>query len=155
MKYKVIRDTREKENYGWDFNQSKNCSGTETRTLPTGDYTIEGYEQEIVIERKGCVAEIAMNIFEPRFERELDRLESYNYPFLLMEFDLADVIRFPEGSSIPKYKWSSIKVKPFLILKKLTEYQLVYKTKFIFCGKNGKEMCASIFKRFLELKNGD
>lgn len=153
MKYNVIRDTREKFGHGWDFAAGKNCAGMEVATLPEGDYTLKGYEQEIVVERKGSVSEISMNIFEDRFERELIRLESYTHPFLLMEFTMDDVMNFPKGSGIPTYKWASLKVTPFLILKKLAEFQLRYKTKFIFCGKHGKEVCASLFKRFLEYEN--
>lgn len=145
--YKVIRDTREKDGHGWTFQQM------EIGTLKTGDYTLVGHEQEIAIERKASVSEISMNIFEKRFENELIRMEDYAYPFLLMEFSMEDVMQFPAGSDIPKYKWKYLKVSPYLILKKILEFQIKYKTKWIFCGKYGQDVCNSIFKRFIENGN--
>ena len=59
-KYKVIKDTREQN--GWFFTPYEKCSGMEVKTLHTGDYTLEGFEDVVCIERKGCVAEIAMNL---------------------------------------------------------------------------------------------
>ena len=148
MKYKVIRDSREQQ--GWDFSPSTSCLGTEVRTIATGDYTIEGYEGVLAIERKGTLGEFSSNIVQKRFENEMVRLEEYTYPFIILEFELSDVINFPVGSGIPKSKWASLKVSKWFILKRIVELQIKYKTKIIFAGKYGKEIAASIFKRVLE-----
>ena len=94
-----------------------------------------------------------MNLFESRFEKELVRLDSYKYPFLICEFDFESIILFPEGSGIPKNVWPKLKVNSGLILKKLTEWGCKYRTKMCFAGKYGKAMCESIFKRVLELEH--
>lgn len=69
-------------------------------TLSTGDYSVEGYEKLIAVERKshadfvGCVAQ-----GRDRFERELARLTMYEYPALVLECSMADIlagVRFSE-----------------------------------------------------------
>ena len=84
IKYQVIRDTREQN--GWDFTAGNSCEGTLVEGLKTGDYSIKGYEHLLSIERKGCIAELASNLVEDRFERELERMESFKYSFLILEF---------------------------------------------------------------------
>ena len=84
-KVHVIRDTREqKTGNGWWFPESSLCAGTVVQTLKSGDYTLEGFEETFVIERKSGTAEIAQNINEGRFVRELERLEEFRFPFLLV-----------------------------------------------------------------------
>lgn len=48
-KFSIIRDTREKE--GWNFDFYSSCA-IESRGLKTGDYTLEGLEEILCIERK-------------------------------------------------------------------------------------------------------
>jgi hypothetical protein len=149
MKYRVIKDTREK--FGsWVFSPSANCLGMEIRGLRTGDYTIEGYEDKLTVERKANTAEFCTNINEGRFERELKRMESFAHPFMILEFEAEDIINFPVNSGIPKEKWGELKVTPWYMLKRLTEFQIEYKTQIILAGKRGKVIAASIFKRVLE-----
>lgn len=148
MKYKVIKDTREQE--GWSFAKSDNCEGTEIATLPTGDYSIAGYEHLLCIERKGSVAEFANNIVEKRFERELVRMEGFAHAFMILEFEVEDIINFPASSNIPKWKWGKLRVSNWFILKRLMDFQTQYKTKIMLVGKRGKEVVASLFKRIVE-----
>ena len=110
IKYKVIRDTREQN--GWTFMSSKACEGTLSGALKTGDYSIEGYEELLTIERKGSIAELANNLVEDRFERELERMESFKYAFMILEFSMDDLIKYPKGSGIPSYKIKSVKLNP-------------------------------------------
>ncbi len=147
--YKVIKDTREQR--GWDFPASPYCEGTIIGTLHTGDYTLRGYENVFVIERKGCIVEFAKNIVQNRFEDELIRLEEFRYPFAICEFDLADIINFPNGSGLPYKAREKMRINPYFILKRFIELQIKYKTKFILAGKlYGKELASSIFKRVIE-----
>jgi ERCC4-type nuclease len=148
-KYQVIRDSQEKANY-WTFSCSKSCEGTEVKRLKTGDYTLVGLENVFTIERKGCIAEFAQNISQKRFERELKRLEKFKYPFILLEFTLEDIMRFPYSSNIPQHLWAKLRVNPSYILKRLLEYQLTYKTKILLVGAHGKEVASSLFKRVYE-----
>lgn len=143
-KYTVIRDTREQE--GWWFPENGECEGTVEKKLDTGDYSIIGLENKFVIERKRNTSEFSQNINEDRFYRELDRLESFEFPYLLLEFTLDDIFRFPVNSGIPKFKWSKLRLTPQYILKRLLEIEIQYKTRIIFAGDRGMEMAELLFK---------
>jgi hypothetical protein len=104
----------------------------------------------LAVERKGCVAEFSANVLQPRFVRELERLEAFRYPFVLLEFGIEDVVAFPEGSDIPRYRWRSLRSRPRLILAKLNEFQLRFRTKFVPVGSKGREYASSLFKRVVE-----
>jgi hypothetical protein len=148
-KYRVVRDTREHaDGDGWWFDESELCLGTVVQGLKTGDYTIEGLEDVLCIERKASTGEFAKNITEGRFERELERMELFKYPFMILEFTIQDILAFPKNSSIPQYKWQYLKITPQFMMKRFIEYQLKYKTKIITTGKfHGQQVTSSIFKR--------
>jgi hypothetical protein len=148
-RYTVVVDTREQQPL--TFNATDRCAGTVVRTLKTGDYTLEGYEDLLCIERKGCTAEFAANILEDRFERELERMEAYRFPILLCQFTADDVLRFPYGSGVPRQRWGSLRVKAPFLLKRLTEIGLRYRTKVFLAGARARDLASSIFKRVVEL----
>jgi hypothetical protein len=148
--YTVVRDTREKEDKGWIFNQSGYCAGTVERTLDTGDYTIHGYDKHLSVERKGSVVEFAANLIQDRFEKELQRLHEYPWRYVILEFEMNDLIKFPEGTHIPKQRQGIMKLTGSFLLKRLIELQHQHNTPFLFCGIRGREVCSSIFKRFME-----
>jgi ERCC4-type nuclease len=146
--YTVIKDTREQQ--GWDFCSSTSCDGMIVTALHTGDYSLRGYENKFTIERKGLLAEFAKNINQGRFEKELERLEKFEHPFIILEFTMDDLLNFPQGTGIPKKYWPQLRVTKWVILKKFLELQMKYKTKIIFAGKQGKEVASSLFKRVVE-----
>lgn len=150
MNYTVIRDTSEKENFGWWFDADDRCAGTVKASLDTGDYTIQGYESIFTIERKANTAEIAQNIYEKRFVAELERMLDFKHPFFVMEFTMDDIMRFPVNSGIPRHLWSKLKTTPAKLLKDLTTYQVKYGVPIIFAGEFGPEVATSLFKRILE-----
>lgn len=148
-KYLVIRDTREK--LGWQFDKSAHCLGTEVRTLETGDYTLDGYEKVFIIERKRSTGELAANLFQARFERELDRLDRFPHAYLVLEFEMADILSFPRNSGIPRSRWKSLKVTSGVLLKRLHEVQIAHPgLRILFVGKHGREALSSLFKRVME-----
>lgn len=118
----------------------------ESATLKTGDYTLVGLEQRFIIERKASTGEFAGNITQARFERELDRLDLFEFPFIVLEFDIYQVKHFPEGSGIPRYLWKELRITGAFMLKKLSEYQLRHKSKIILAGTHGKEIAESLFR---------
>jgi hypothetical protein len=151
--YVVIRDTREKPGHGWTFDKSATCGGTKVSTLKTGDYTLVGYEDILCVERKGCVREFAMNLLQKRFEAELVRMTKFAVAVVVLEFDFEDIIRWPEGSGIPKYKWRKLKVRSSLLLKKFWDLKIAYPNiQFMFAGYHGKEAVSSLFKRVNEMR---
>lgn len=141
--YTVIIDTREQK--PWEFSDFS----TTVAKLDTGDYSIEGLEDLLCIERKRSISEIANNITEKRFKDVLSRMSKYRFPFILLEFDLNDVFDFPIGSDIPKKLWNKIRIKPQFILKNLIEMALVYNIHVIYCGNknNAEEYAVAIMNK--------
>jgi len=149
--FTVIIDTREQ--IPWEFE----LHTTAKRKLDTGDYSIEGLEHLLCIERKRNVAEIANNITEKRFKDVLERMSKIQYSFILFEFDLEDVYSFPVGSEIPKKLWDKLKISSSYILKYLTQIQINYGIHTLFCGypENAEKMAVSIMKRIHEKYGSD
>ena len=152
-KYTVIKDTREKD--GWFFSEYNRCAGMDIGTLHTGDYTIKGFEDVVCIERKACASEIAMNLGRKKkaFQAEIERMRDYEFSFIVCEFSMEDVLKFPEGSRVPRQARSNVRITGKYLLKCLMEFQIWYDTKIIFCGNKGNAflVCDSIFKRLNEL----
>lgn len=150
-KFTIIRDQQEKNNY-WTFAKTSFIEKVKVEHLKTGDYILEGHPNLCAIERKGSVAEFAQNIYQKRFENELIRLETIRYPFVLLEFDLFDVVNYPSTAKLPPKIKKKIKVKGPQIIARLNEFQCRYKTKFMFVGPYGDAMASNIFKRVLEIE---
>ncbi len=147
--FKVLVDTREKT--PWFFATSDYCSGCVKQNLPTGDYTIEGYEHLVCVERKKSVTEIANNIVDERWDRELVRLEKFKYAYIVLEFTTDNVMEYPIGTKIPKRVQDKIKVTGSYIMHKLVGYMIKYPNiKIIFAGDHGKEITEIIFKKVLQ-----
>jgi ERCC4-type nuclease len=81
---KIIIDSRESRPL--PFKATENFCGTEIKKLNVGDYSIEGYENHIAIERKS-----AQDLFQTlgkdhkRFEAELKRAANYDYFAIMVE----------------------------------------------------------------------
>lgn len=148
--YIVLRDTREKPGQGWQWRKSKYCAGTVARKLDTGDYTLEGLEDYVTIERKGSISEWAKNVTEARFERELQRMDDMRHAWILLEFNMSDVLNYPVGSGIPKYKWKYLKIRGPFILKRMVEMMRDHNVNILLCGDKGKDVASNIFKRIVE-----
>jgi ERCC4-type nuclease len=146
--YTIIIDTREQQ--PWEFSHHT----TAIKKLDTGDYSIEGLETLLCIERKKSVSEIANNITEKRFKDVIERMSQYKYSFMLFEFDLEDILIYPVGSNVPKRMWDKIRISPNFILKNLIEFQLLNNIKIIFCGSpsNAEKMSLSIMNKIYEFE---
>ena len=144
--FTIIIDTREQ--IPWEFG----FHNTAKKKLDTGDYSIEGFENILAIERKKSVSEIATNLSEPRFKDVLERLSKINHAYMVFEFSLDEVYDFPVGSDIPKKMWDKLRISGNYIIKRLIEIQLEYKIQIIFCGDpdNAERFSASIMKRIYE-----
>lgn len=151
--YTVIQDTREKE--GWYFSEYDKCSGMESGTLKTGDYTLRGFEEMVCIERKASASEIAGNLGKKKkpFQAEMERMQEYPFAFLVCEFTLEDLLKYPEGSNVPERSMGKVRVTGKYLLKCLIEFQLWYNVKILFCGdkKSAFLVTNSIFKRLNEM----
>lgn len=144
--FTIIIDTREQ--IPWEFG----FHNTAKKKLDTGDYTIEGFENILAIERKKSVSEIATNLSESRFSDVLDRLSKIKHPYMVFEFSLDEVYSFPVGSDIPKKLWDKLRISGNYIIKRLIEIQLKYNIQVVFCGDpdNAEKFSASLMKRIYE-----
>ena len=155
--FTIIKDTREQEGYTFEPSSSRyhTCKGMVSRKLDTGDYSIEGLEDKLCIERKASVVEFANNVGhdQARFLKEIDRMQQFPYKFMIFEFSLSDLMNFPEGSNIPESDWGKLKVTNKFMLKKIMEYQMYDNIHVMFCDskKNAKWTVLSILKRVNEL----
>ena len=145
--FDVIVDTREQT--PWEFSSSA-INEVWIDTLKSGDYSISGYEDRFSIERKGSTAELFSNITQKRFENELERLVEYERKFLIFEFSYNDILQYPYGTNIPKYKWKYLRIKPQFVVKKLAEFQIKYNIPIIYAGSrpNAIQICESLMKEF-------
>jgi ERCC4-type nuclease len=107
--YKIVVDTREQTPL--EFGPYKDCEGMVRKCLKVGDYTIEGMESIACIERKASTVEIARNfgIDRVRFYKELEKMKDFQYKFIVCEFSMEDMIKYPENSRVPKSALAKLK----------------------------------------------
>lgn len=141
--FTIIIDTREQQ--PWSFEHYTTAS----RKLDTGDYSIEGLEDIVCIERKKSINEVANNITESRFIDVVDRMSKYKYAFMLLEFDLEHVLNYPIGSNLPRRLWDKVRITPAFIVKHILELQLNHNIKVLFCGcaSDAEKMAEYILKK--------
>jgi ERCC4-type nuclease len=151
--FTVIKDTREQE--GYFFSAFNTCAGMIEQKLDTGDYTIQGFEDKICIERKGCVEELAVNLGQKKhaFLNEIERMKDFPHKFLILEFSLEDLVKFPDETRIPIKNKTSLKITGKYMLKCLFEFQLYNDIHILFCGNKYNAFLAvsSILKRINEM----
>ncbi|MFB3882439.1 MAG: ERCC4 domain-containing protein [Armatimonadota bacterium] len=69
--------------------------------LAAGDYSVEGFEQVLAVERKSAGDFVCSVIRErPRFRRELEKLRAYRAACVVVEASLADILahRYHSGA---------------------------------------------------------
>jgi len=151
--FTVIKDTREQD--GYFFSAFNTCAGMVESKLDTGDYTIQGLEDKICVERKGCVEELAVNLGSKKyaFLNEIERMKPFPHKFIVLEFSLEDLIKFPEETRIRIKNKASLKITGKYMLKCLMEFQLYDGVHIWFCGNKHNAFLAisSLFKRINEM----
>jgi ERCC4-type nuclease len=154
--FTIIKDTREKQGYTFEASRTKYhvCKGMVVRKLDTGDYSLEGLEDKVCIERKASVVELANNVgvSSRRFMAEIERMKEFPHKFLILEFSLTDLMNFPEGSDVPEKEIKNLKITNKYMLRFLMELQINHSVNVIFCDskKNAKWTVLSILKRVNE-----
>lgn len=148
----LLADSREKK-WVWGFGEYE--VNVEKRALKTGDYTILGYENDIVIDRKKSPSEIAQNFTGKdyiRFQKELIRMQSFKEAYFLLEFTLDDLLKYPEGTDIPFKKRRFVKRKGASLWKQMNTIQEKYGVTFIFGVDrfNCQTLAIELFNKFLE-----
>lgn len=141
--FTIIVDTREQQPWVFD------SYATAIQKLDTGDYSVEGLEHLLCIERKKSASEFANNIVESRFKDVIMRMSNMKYAFLLLEFDLEDLLIYPIGSTVPKKMWDKIKISPAFLIKNILDLELSHNIKVFFCGdaSNAAKLAEMIMKK--------
>ena len=144
--FTIIRDTREKQ--GWFFTGEQ----VEFKGLTTGDYSLKGFEDKICIERKKSVGELASNVTQARFEREMERMAEIPHAFIFLEFSMYDLDIYPAGTNLPRKVKRKIKVRGKFIKSILRRYLLDYNIQTILCGDalQAEAMALSLLKDFYD-----
>jgi ERCC4-type nuclease len=148
--FNVIVDTREQQ--PWSVGTSSDVEDIIVRKLDTGDYSIEGLEDKLCIERKKSVSELATNVSEKRFWAEMERMAKYKWRYLVLEFGIEDIAMFPVGSTIPQHKHHKVRIKGPYIMKCISKIQVDYNIDVIFAGDmdNARWVATNIMKRVYE-----
>jgi len=140
----IVTDTR--ENCGYLFKDKEAEAKIVMKKLATGDYSLEGFENEIVIERKR-INELFGNFAgdRERFMREVERMEKIPYKFLLIEGsfrDLAQIKKVPGKVSIK------------LVVATLISLMIKHNIKVVFAGnpKLAEQLAYRILIKFFNYK---
>lgn len=134
----IVVDSREQ--MPWDF--SFFDYETIEKKLDTGDYSIDGTDKLIAIERKRSSGEIAVNLGlkKKAFDAEMERMSDFRFKYLVFEFSINDLLAFPRQSGIPQNLLSKIKMNAKYMIKCLEEYQNKYDIEVLYCN-NRDEAC--------------
>jgi hypothetical protein len=129
----ILYDTREKE--PWRFMHP--CLRA---TLDTGDYTIQGFERSLRIERKGTAGELAGNCGGgwKRFSQVVKRLSAFKHKCIICDFALYDVY---------KEEWHGA-VTADIVIGRVSEIMLEYGVPVLFAGKRGRRTAELILLRY-------
>lgn len=166
MSFTIIRDTREKEGKGYWFDKVEKskkktsaayteCDGTVSRKLDFGDYSFDGGENFISIERKGSINELYGNFgtakSRERFMAEVERMKNVPHKYVVIESSLDEILN---GSFYSK-------IHPNCVISQLNSLEMKHGFKIVFAGnaKSAKKYIYNILKKaheyFVENKNAE
>lgn len=87
---RIVIDTREQLPYTFDPGRIQSAR----RALPAGDYSLEGYETSVAVERKSINDFVSTVIrSRKRFYRELGLLAEYEHACVVVEASLREIIQ--------------------------------------------------------------
>lgn len=94
MDFRIVIDTREQEPYSF-------MCGVIRRALPAGDYSADGHEDFVAVERKSFSDFARTTIHEfARFAAELQQLARLPHACIVVEADLDRVLRGQAGDAL-------------------------------------------------------
>lgn len=146
----IIKDTREK--HGWGFDMFDDVESVTIDTLWPGDYTLKGFEDIFVIERKANTGELSMNLGQKKkqFQKELEAMSKLKYKYILCEFPLSDFEIFPKNSGIPKRFWRRLRIQGIYMQSTLFTWAERYEIELHFCGSHF-DACQKAIEIFQEV----
>jgi len=152
IKPTIIVDTREK--LPWDWEDDDAFASVIYRKLDAGDYSIEGLEDVIFIERKASVDELYNNFTtgKKRLAAEFDRVTDHRVKIFIIEETCEDILN-PRKYYVNKKKINrkSPKMPPAVVASSLTNLVLEQNVHVIFGGSRAQSMVRGILLRAWEL----
>ncbi len=110
--FKIIVDTREQLPYRFDgirIDRKKSFVWTKTKTLQTGDYSLESYENRVCVERKS-LSDLygTLGSGRERFEREFERMQKMDDSMVVIEATWQEIV-LPHlnDDGTENFNWSS------------------------------------------------
>lgn len=140
--FTIVIDSREQKPY---FFSGYTC-GVKRSGLKTGDYSIEGYESSICVERKSKEDLYqSLGNGRARFEREFQRMAEYEYKALVVESTLQDLMIPPDYSSMAASS----------VINSVISWGIRYGVQVYFAGSRilGECLTYRILEKFLYNKN--
>ncbi len=121
MSFRIIVDTREQAEYTFD------CSVLRHK-LDAGDYSVQGYEHRVAVERKSLADFVHTVIHDfDRFAVELDKLAGMEAASIVVEADLDAVLRGQHAETLRT-------VAPAAILGVATHIGVRWRVPVLWCG---------------------
>ena len=116
-KFTIIIDSREQRPYMFK-NIKPEPPETIVKGLATGDYSIDGLENKICVERKS-IADLFSSVGSgrKRFEREMARMSEFDYAALIIESSLSSIFTNPPSRS---------KMNPKAVFRTLISWSIKY-----------------------------
>ena len=154
MKFTAIRDTREKITHGWSFSPDAYCEGTVIEKVNAGDYTIEGLEDYVCIERKQSIDEFAHNCVEKRWKDCMKRMGELKHAYIIFEFSWDDVNNYPQSAKVPERVRKKLKIPAKFIRKVIHKAREEYGIHVLACGDRYKaeQVAYRILRKAHELR---
>lgn len=146
----LIIDSREKK--PWDFDSDTEFTSVIVSKLDVGDYSIEGLENVICIERKRSADELYVNMFKKehreRLRREMQRFQRVGHRFIIVEEELADVLD-PKNYYVNKAGKNKLspKMPAAVVMRELIDFMLNYGIHVIFAGGHGQSLAKKLLLR--------
>jgi ERCC4-type nuclease len=154
----IIVDTREKK--GWDWEGDESWGGIIHRKLEVGDYSIEGLEDIVTIERKLGADELYGNftVDKERIFAEFELMKDYRVKIVMIEQTLEEVLNplsYFVNKKNPKtgkpINRKSPKMPPAVVASNLTNLMLEYDIQVIFGGSKAQSMTRHMLLRAFDL----
>jgi hypothetical protein len=141
----LLIDSREK--IPWQFEGDEDFSLVKYTKLDAGDYSIEGMENIISIERKANVDELFSNFInnKERIHAEFERLKDHKIRIVIVEQNCEDVFNpmkyYVNAHGLNK---RSVKMPVAVVMSNLIELMLKFNVHIIFGGSKSRHMAKDI-----------
>jgi len=146
----VLYDKREKHRWVLPYKMEK-------AHLKTGDYTFEGYEDIVAIEKKSGLVELLNDLangYRPTFERFLKRLSKYPVKVIIVEDTLSELSISRALMFIKKKSGGKARLTAKTIYYWVAEIACKYGIPVVFVSKSAKmNLLPDIFRACFEKAN--